>query len=70
MRFDPEGVLNIAQYRFLAAVRFSGVGAESGIWTDQLIAHSFTLDAEAGLVSRLDVYWELPEALKAEGLQT
>ncbi|MBA2342723.1 MAG: hypothetical protein H0V85_04590 [Thermoleophilaceae bacterium] len=70
VRFDPEGVLNIAQYRFLAAVRFSGVGAESGIRTDQLIAHSFTLDAEAGLVSRLDVYWELPEALKAEGLQT
>ncbi|MDQ3644514.1 MAG: hypothetical protein M3356_03265 [Actinomycetota bacterium] len=68
VRLTPESFIELAKDRLLFTVRFSGSGAGSGIPTDTLIAHVWSLDLRTGAASRLDVYWEVSEALEAVGL--
>lgn len=64
--FSPAFALPVDAGRVILAVRFTATGLASTVSTDRLIGHYWRRDGHEA--SRLEVYWELDEALSAAGV--
>lgn len=64
--FSPDFAFPIDPDRLILAVRFTATGRASTVPTDRLIGHYWRRDGHEA--SRLEVYWEVDEALAAAGV--